>query len=343
MGFLSKLFSKKETVPSASVKVTVTTKVNNEPYNPDIPPFQGDYAKTIFLWAHEKASAVQKNDAYARYFLYECGIANPSDYHLELIRSGYFEKAPVTLILNLLKVADLKQFLSSIGQVSTGKKDVLIDRILQNADKNSLAALCSEDLYVLSEIGKAFLEEHNDYVLVHKHKNWGIDWKEYDANRRPGYSFYDTVWGILNKRAIADKRNFGRGEYLFMYQLLAEEGKRECAIEMLLRVLYIDLSGVFGMDCYKMYREGLYTKKDLTEYFSVAIMLAPGIINPISEYKDVYTEEMIERLYEQKLPVQICDKRLFQKVVHSVLAGTYDEILIEAELKSAYNKFVKQL
>lgn len=50
-----------------------------------------------------------------------------------------------------------------------------------------------------------------------------------------------------------------------MYQLLAEEGKRERAIEMLLRVLYIDLSGVFGMDCYKMYREGLYTKKDLTE------------------------------------------------------------------------------
>lgn len=220
---------------------------------------------------------------------------------------------------------------------------MLIERIIQNADESSLATLCPEELYVLSEIGRAFLEEHYDYVMVHKHKNWGIDWKEYDANRRPGYSFYDTVWGILNKRVIADKHNFGRGEYLFMYQLLAEEGKRERAIEMLLRVLYIDLSGIFGIDCYKMYREGFYTKKDLIEYFNVAIMLAPGIINPISEYKDVYTDEIIERLYEQKLPVQICDKKLFQKIVHSVLTGTYDEALIEAELKSAYNKFIKQL
>lgn len=343
MGFLSKLFLKKETVPSATVKVTATTKVNNEPYNPDIPPFQGDYAKTIFLWAHEKVSAVQKNDDYARYFLYECGIANPSAYHLELIRTGYFEKAPASAILNSLKVADLKQILSSIGQVTTGKKDVLIERIIQNADESSLAALCPQELYVLSEIGRGFLEEHNDYVLVHKHKNWGIDWREYDANYRPGYSFYDTVWGILNKRVIDDKRNFGRGEYLFMYQLLAEEGKRERAIEMLLRVLYIDLSGIFGMDCYKMYIEGLYTKKNLIEYFNVAIMLAPGIINPISEYKDVYTDEMIERLYEQKLPVQICEKKLFLKIVHSVLDGTYDESLIEDEIKTAYNKFVNQL
>ncbi len=343
MGFLSKLFSKKETEPSATVKVTVTTKENNESYNPDIPPFQGDYAKTIFLWAHEKASAVHNNDDYARYFLYECGITNPSVYHLELIRTGYFEKAPTSAILNSLKVSDLKQFLSSIGQVSTGKKDVLIERIIQNADESSLAALCSEDLYVLSEIGRAFLDEHYDYVMVHKHKNWGIDWKEYDARHRPGYSFYDTVWGILNNRVIADKRNFGRGEYLFMYQLLAEEGKRERAIEMLLRVLYIDLSGIFGIDCYKMYRDGFYTKKDLIEYFNVAIMLAPGIINPISDYKDVYTDEIIERLYEQKLPVQICDKKLFRKIVHSVLDGTYDESSIESELKSEYNKFVKQL
>ena len=134
--------------------------------------------------------------------MYECGIANSSAYHWELIRSGYFEKAPATAILNSLKVADLKQFLSSIGQVSTGKKDVRIERIIQNADESSLATLCPEDLYVLSEIGRAFLEEHYDYIMVHKHKNWGIDWKEHDAHRRSGYSFYDTVWGILNKRVI---------------------------------------------------------------------------------------------------------------------------------------------
>ena len=343
MGFLSKLFSKKETSSNVAVKVTVTTKVNNEPYNPDVPPLQGEYAKTIFLWAHEKASPVRKNDEYARYFLYECGVKNPSSYHKELIADGYFENAPIAAILSSLKVTDLKQFLTSIGQVSTGKKDILIERIIQNADESTLNRLCPDELYVLSEKGKAFLEEHNEYVLVHKHKNWGIDWKEYDANRRPGYSFYDTIWGILNKRVILDKQNFGRNEYLCMYQLLAEEGKRERAVEMLLRVLYIDLSGVCGMSCYKMYKDGFYTQKELLDYFNVAIMLAPGIINPILEYKDVYSDDIVDHLYEQKLPVQICDKSLFLSIIHSILDGSYSEESVEKQLKTVYNHFVKSL
>ena len=343
MGLFSKLFQKKESAAKTEIKITVTAKMNNETYEPDIPPYQGDYAKTIFLWAHDKAGAVRQNDDYARYFLYECGISNPSYYHKELIRDGYFEKAPVTSVLNSFKVADLKQILSSIDQPTTGKKDALIERIIETANDSVLESVCNEELYILSSVGKRFLEEHNDYVLVHKHKNWGIDWKEYDLQHRPGYSFYDTVWGILNKRIIEDKQNFGRGSYLYMYQLLEEEGKRERAIEMLLRVLYIDLSGVCGMNCYQMFKQGFYTKEKLIEYFNIAIMLAPGIINPIADYKDVYNDSIIDRLYEWELPVQICNKDLFVNLVHSVMNGSYDEEKFEAQLKDAYARFVKKL
>lgn len=343
MGFLSKLFSRKESAPSTQPNISATVNANNGDILSDIPPLQGDYAKTIFLWAHDKATAVRKNDEYARYFLYECGITDPSAYHLELIHTGYFECAPLDAILNSLKVADLKQFLSSIGQVTTGKKDALIERIIQNADNSTIKAICPDPLYVLSEMGRNFLSDHNDYVLVHKHKNWGIGWKEYDAHRRPGCSFYDTVWGIINKRIANDNQNFGRNEYLCMYQLLAEEGKRNRAIEMLLRVLYIDLSGVCGMNCYKMYKDGFYTQKELLEHFNVTVILAPGIINPISEYKDVYSDDIVNHLYEQKLPVQICSKTLFLNIVHSILDGTYDEEIVEKHLKTAYTKMVKAL
>ena len=341
MGFLSKLFSKKVDTPE--IKVTIGSKVNTDPSTPDIPPYQGDYAKAIFLWAHDKASPVRGDDDYARYFLYECGIAKPAVYHSKLIQEGYFTKAPVSAVLGSLKLPELKEILSSIGQSTTGKKEVLIERIIANSDTQMLDSICKEELFVLSEVGKTFLSQHNDYVQLHKHKTWGIEWREYDANYRAGLSFYDVVWGILNRRILQDKKNFGRGEYLFMYQLLAEEGKKERAIEMLLRVLYIDLSGVLGMSCYQMYKTGFYTKKELLEYFNVAIMLAPGIINPISEYKDFYSDEMVDRIYDQKLPVQICDRKLFLTLVHSVLDGTYDESVIEKKLKTAYNKFVQEL
>ena len=69
MSFLSKLFGKKdasqiETVPE-KVSLTVTGNVS---YSTEIPSLQGDYAKTVFLWAHDKASPVRKQDEYARYF-----------------------------------------------------------------------------------------------------------------------------------------------------------------------------------------------------------------------------------------------------------------------------------
>lgn len=341
MGFLSKLFSKKPQAPE--VKATVTGHDNMASYSPDIPPYQGDYAKAIFLWAHDKASPVRNNDDYARYFLYECGISNPSLYHSKLIQEGYFIKASKASMLNSLKVVELKEILTTIGQPVTGKKEVLIERILSSADENILNSLSKKELYILSEMGEAFLLQHDNYVQLHKHKNWGIDWKEFDAHYRSGLSFYDVVWGILNKRVLKDCQNFGRGEYLSMYQLLAEEGKREHAIEMLLRVLYIDLSGVYAISNFEMYKRGLYKKKDLYEYFDIAIMLAPGIVHPIAEFKDVYSDGIVDRLYEQKLPVHICDKKLFFTLVHSILDGTYDETAIEKKLNSAYNKYVQGL
>ena len=340
MGLFSKLFSSITT--NTKEIVSEQTKINNV-FDNDIPALQGDYAKTIFLWAHNKASAIRNDDEYVRYFLYECGIRNPSAYHKELINEGYFQNASTEDILSNLKVSELKEILSSLGQSGTGKKEVLIERVLQNADETFIKKFCSEELYVLSQKGEDFLIRNNDYVLIHKHKDWGIDWKDYDSRRKPGYSFYDIVWGILNERVLKETYNFGRNAYLNMYQLLKEEGKKENAIEMLLRVLYIDLSGTLGMDCYKLYKDGIYTQKELIEYFNVAIMLAPGIINAVSDYKDIYNDNVVERVYEHKLPVVICNKKLFLDIVHSLLEGTYDEETTTEKVKKAYIKFVKTL
>lgn len=83
-GIFSNLFKKKESTQSA-VNITVTAKTEFVDNDSDIPPLQGDYAKAVFLWAHSKAAPIGHNDSYARYFLYECGIRNPSKYHRDLI------------------------------------------------------------------------------------------------------------------------------------------------------------------------------------------------------------------------------------------------------------------
>ena len=155
MGFLSKLFSNKSDGPEA--KVTISSEVNVASNASDIPPYQGDYAKTIFIWAHDKASPIRKNDDYPRYFLYECGISNPSSYHAKLIQEGYFIKASKASVLNSFKVTELKEILTIMGQPVTGKKDALIERIISTADEITLDSFCKEELFVLSEMGEPFL------------------------------------------------------------------------------------------------------------------------------------------------------------------------------------------
>lgn len=341
MGFFSNLFKKKENLQPTE-KVSFTEKSGMSFNDPDIPPLQGDYAKTIFLWAHSKASPVKGNDSYARYFLYECGIRDAAKYHQELIADGYLEEASSEQTLNVLKATELKAILDELGQPTTGKKDVLIERIINNADSAMIGRYCPERQYTLSALGRDFLDAHNDYVLVHKHKNWGVDWREYDSHKVPGRSYYDTMWGIFNERLANDPRNFGRSHYLCMYQLLEEEEKRVPALQMLLRVLYIDLSGVEGMQCYDMYRKGFYKEKDVREYFNIAIMMAPGILNPIKEYANIYSDELVDNIYRQQLPVQVCDKKLFLSIVHSLFDGTYEEEATTEKLKRAYYKYLRE-
>ena len=93
MGFLSKLFGKTEAETTKQEIKYTKAKTNNITEGDNIPPLQGAYAKTIFLWANEKASPVKKSSEYARYFLYECGIRDCVSYHLDLISDGYFEEA----------------------------------------------------------------------------------------------------------------------------------------------------------------------------------------------------------------------------------------------------------
>lgn len=351
MGLLSKLFGKNKdsnapdrvTIETPKTEVQITSQSDTTICEPGVPSYQGDYAKTIFLWANAKATPVKTADNYVHYLLYECGIRDANKYHRDMIKEGYLVEAPVASVLKSRTIADLKQILSEMGQTVSGNKSILIDRIIHNADESILGRYVPDKYYELSDKGRQFVVDHNDYVLIHKHKNWGIDWHEYEVNHKPGCSYYDTMWSIFNKRIVNNPHHFGRYEYFCMHQLYEEVGKRELALEMLLRVLYIDLSGVCGLDTLKLYKDGFYSKEELIDYFDSFVMLAPGIVNGIIRYHDIFNDSFIDHLYEQKLPIQICEKKLFLEIVHSILDGSYNEEYTKLQLRDAYSKTIARM
>lgn len=347
MGLFDKLLGKKspEEQPKGNqgnVTLTFTSQVGSSSPSQDIPPYQGDYAKAVFLNVYAKASPVKKATDYQSYLLYECGIRDAAAFHKGLIYEGLLQESTAADRLAGLKVTELKQLLSEIGLPNMGKKDALVQKAVENCTDAMLHKYCPETMYSISEAGTLFLNAHDDYIRIHTHRNWGIDWQEYDRRKNAGRSFNDNMWQIFNER-IMHSSNFGRNEYLNMYQLLVEEKKRPDALVMLLRIIYIDLSGTEGANYINLYKAGSWTLKELEDCFDAAIMLAPGLINDVPKYREVYDDALITKVYTQKLPVLICSQQLFTDIIHSILDGTYDENAVSAKLKRAYNKYVREL
>lgn len=327
-------------------KLNIHTNNQTTSYKSTVPPLQGDYAKTVFLNAYSKPSPIKNDCDYQQYLLYECGIKNPSAYHRALIDEGYLSHCPLTESLKSLKVDELKTILSEHNLKLKGKKEELINRIIENIDESTIYKYCQVDLYSITEKGRKFLDTHIDYVQIHRHKNWEVDWKEYDSYKKPGYNFSDTMWSIFNDR-LRTCDDFGRNAYFCMYNLLVEEHKEKNALEILLRILYIDLSGAYlskRIDTVvEFYIDNIYSWEELQSVFSAEVFLAPIFVTDIAKYKAFYNDSIVDKIYEWKLPMQLCSKQLFLEIVHSILDETYDEESVMNKLNHSFNKMVNKL
>jgi len=110
-----------------------------------------------------------------------------------------------------------------------------------------------------------------------------------------------------------------------------------------LKAFYLDLSGVDAQSLFLLYQEGFYIKKDLKEYFNVAVMLPSGNVAALENFQGIYDSEMIDQLYMWKLPVQICDRELFCEIIESAIYGLLERELTNKKLKIAYDKFIDGL
>ena len=197
-------------------------------------------------------------------------------------------------------------------------------------------------MYTITAKGKLYLDNNQDYIRLHKHRDWDINWKEFDIHKKPGYSFSDTVWEIFNER-ILKSSDFGRSQYYMMYQLLLEENKRKQACRIILHVLYLDLSGVYSRDALRLYKSGILKKDELYGTLSVTPFFTPFVICPIVELKDVFDIKYIDRIYEHRLPFNICNKELFIEIVESLIYGTFDEVYYTKRLEEQCKKLVASL
>ena len=207
-----------------------------------------------------------------------------------------------------------------------GKKAELIDRISSELSEKELNEInFDRNIYTLSEKGKKYIENHKDYIEIHRHSSWQITLEEYiKVKRQLNFSanFNDIAWGIFNKRTMeySNNRQYGlqRNNYYNMFQLLMEEKKEMQAFEMIVKVVIYDLSGVNTLENIKLYKDGIYSKKDLLNSYS-SIFLAPGVIKKVSELGQFDSDELVKSVYKQVvLPINFCSEKILIELMHDV-------------------------
>ena len=311
--------------------------------------YKEDYNRAVFLNAYGHGKPLKKNEEYQRYFEFECEIANPRKYHKSLIKEGYLQPSTVKDIVSSLKVPELKMICDSLGIIKTGKKQELVDRIASSCSSEQLNSFINEQLYSLSKEGILFMDEHEDYVELHKHKNWGISLDEYVKVKQSlpfKGSFRDVAWGIFNKRIIEYSKQHGllRNNYLCMSNLMKEENKHEEELRYLLYVLFFDICD----SDINQHLDYCDTKEEaLRNYDCFALKTSiPQIIANLEKY---YNESYVDEIYAQykKFPIDLCDATTFKLLIFDIFNDTeniknkYQKILYDNYVKHVDKYFAK--
>ena len=339
---------KKKVNNQINIKVSteITTNTNN-PLDIDVDDIiKEDYRIAIFLFAESYATKVKKRNEYVGYLNYECGITNPDLYHKKLIDEGYYQKAKAEELLKQYKVSELKEILSNNNLSTKGKKDELISSIVLNV-KDIENIISSKEYYSLSDKGKKFLEDNDNYVCLHKYKDYQISLLDYyNATKNDKYKrkFNDIAWQIFNERTLLFQKReeymSARYNFFNMANLLMREQKYKQALQLYLDCLIIDLSGIESRDAIRSFKSGWCTKKEFLERLEFNNLIH-SLINQIVELKEYYDESMLFNSYEKiYLPFNVSSREFAQRLLNEAFTTPiFDLKKIEKELIDNKKKY----
>lgn len=183
------------------------------------------------------------------YWMYDYNINYDQEINKLIILKYLKLEININKNLSNLKVNELKSLLKENAQETNGKKQTLIQRIIENIDKSYLEEKFNEKIYTVTNTGKKLIQENYLYIINRKKKYEFTDEEIQEAYKLKGnFSDSDRVWSILNKRNIALSAKglwglYSNNLYKMGYILFKEKKYRQ-ALDFYIANFIIDLSGM---------------------------------------------------------------------------------------------------
>ncbi len=101
-----------------------------------------------------------------QYFEYRYGV-DSDECIATLTKLGYIKICGARQSLDVLNMVVLKRILQASGLPTSGKKEELLKRILENIPEEQLASQVSLRKYEITPIGQAILDKYDDIIQKH--------------------------------------------------------------------------------------------------------------------------------------------------------------------------------
>lgn len=182
-------------------------------------------------------------NAFQQFWTYKYNI-EPDKVLKHLYDSGYIELAPIETNITKKTIPELKEILLDNGLSTSGKKTVLISRIVENIPPQQLQRYFLYRYYCLTRAGEYVIENNPNILFAHKNQVLGLAIDEVPTNGDIYEYLYNKLDGLMREYQYYNNWS-GYRDCIFKYAKAAElQSQHEKAIRFYIFICYLDISGL---------------------------------------------------------------------------------------------------
>ena len=271
------------------------------------------------------------HDDFPAYFEYDYHI-NPQLHRNKLISMGMLEFQKSQKSLFKLKVIELKEILKNESLPTSGKKDKLVQRIMDNFDilePRIPQALC------LTELGEQLLLENQNLIKAHQDQYIStVEYKDYSM-RFPEDSYDNIKIKILNDHIVKNVRDqhFGlvRINNHALGDLYQKQKEYKISLKYFIKTMLFDCSGL--KNSYEYLPNPIYTQPMLSSFIITELRNISDKCD-LDDYNNAF--EIAKKEIKSLRKKIFLTEKDFDFIKHNLLVGDFD--IIETYLQK-YSKF----